>query len=185
MEKSLEIESKCLLTENEYLVLLDSFNGEKYSQTNYYFDTEDFELKRNGFSLRIRTKNNYAEATVKEDTLEGKIETNFNISFGEVEDILNGKKALFSVISTAIPKYFAQKPLVLKGSLTTERIDLPYKNGLLSLDKNYYRNIIDYEIEYESESKEKAVQILSDFLKEKGVNSPLSNKSKVARALNL
>ncbi|WP_212685903.1 CYTH domain-containing protein, partial [Salmonella enterica] len=77
MAQEIEIEFKNLLTEEEYLKLLSNLPFPKYSQTqtNYYFETEDFSLKAHGSALRIREKNGNYTLTLKETHELGLLET--------------------------------------------------------------------------------------------------------------
>lgn len=62
----LEIEYKTLLTKDEFNRLNNQFSHvAPVTQTNYYFDSENFDMKANRMSLRIRTLPNRAEITLK------------------------------------------------------------------------------------------------------------------------
>ena len=62
-----EIEFKTLITKEQYEKLLKDFNLENniFTQTNYYFDTEDAKLLQEKTVLRIRHKNNSYKLTKK------------------------------------------------------------------------------------------------------------------------
>ena len=62
----IEYEKKILLTFKEYLAILGTLGKDKrsYSQTNYYFDTENLDMYRKGITYRIRQKGDKTEATV-------------------------------------------------------------------------------------------------------------------------
>ena len=55
----IELEKKLLLTKEEFNSLLLYFGNEKQcvKQVNYYFDTEDLSMNRQGVTCRIRLKN--------------------------------------------------------------------------------------------------------------------------------
>lgn len=62
----LEYEKKMLLTKAEYAALAERYRGmPTESQTNRYFDTEDFDMNRRGITCRIRAKNGAYRTTVK------------------------------------------------------------------------------------------------------------------------
>ena len=75
------------------------------------------------------------------------------------------------------------KSLKIITSLTTERIDVPYENGKLSIDKNTYSGMNDYEIELEHNNEGDAEKYLEQLLKENAIPYALNKKSKVARAM--
>ena len=62
----LEIEFKTMLTKDEFNRLKAQFSHvAPVTQTNYYFDTENFDMKAHRMSLHIRTISNAAELTLK------------------------------------------------------------------------------------------------------------------------
>ena len=57
MSNTIEIEAKALVKQDEYRKLANLFRGSpRYVQTNYYIDTEDRLLAKEGVALRIREK---------------------------------------------------------------------------------------------------------------------------------
>ncbi len=58
MSQEVEIEFKSMLTQHEYEQLLMHYELTDHvrRQANDYFDTPNFDLKRNGAALRIRQK---------------------------------------------------------------------------------------------------------------------------------
>ena len=73
-----EIEFKTFITKEKYEELLKYFNLENniFSQTNYYFDTEDNKLMSEKTVLRIRQKGCSYKLTKKTRALVGADETN-------------------------------------------------------------------------------------------------------------
>ena len=70
-------------------------------------------------------------------------------------------------------------------SLTTERIEIEYKNNLLAVDKNTYGNNVDYEVEVESTSMSGAEETLKSILEECEIKDfSFNKKSKQSRALS-
>ncbi|EUJ26736.1 hypothetical protein PCORN_14524 [Listeria cornellensis FSL F6-0969] len=68
MSQELEIEFKNMLTASEYDLLMNEFRLEEadfFTQTNYYFDTADFQLKERLAALRIRKRELHYELTLK------------------------------------------------------------------------------------------------------------------------
>jgi uncharacterized protein YjbK len=170
MSETIEIEFKNLLTKVEYETLLKAFHVEEkavFSQTNHYFDTPEFTLKDKGSALRIREKNNSFEMTLKQPADIGLLETtqvlsanDFQLEIeyhefpkGIVQDRLEQLKVIVNTI-----EYF--------GSLTTRRVEFPYKDGLLVLDHSLYLNTEDYEIEYEAEDFQHGQIVFQELLKQ-------------------
>src|SRR5690625_3020090 len=82
MSQQIEIEFKTMLTKIEFKQLLNSlsFTERPVVQTNHYFETEQFDLKKHRTALRIREKENTYILTLKEPHEKGILETNDYIS---------------------------------------------------------------------------------------------------------
>ncbi len=133
----LEHEKKVMLTENEYSTLLTSVCKYAIStdQTNYYFDTDSYDMNQKGVTCRIRSKNGEAEATVKSHA-------NRANSCSTEKTIPLKNHAEFSI--------FESMGLKLQGSLKTQRT-VAYEDEFCEvvLDKNTYLDFTDYELEIE------------------------------------
>ena len=67
--------------------------------------------------------------------------------------------------------------IVYFGSLTTDRAELSYQNGLLVLDCSSYLNTKDYEVEYEVSNREQGEPIFKSLLTELNIpNRKTNNK---------
>ena len=146
----LESEKKVLLTKNEYESLLKILGKDirPVTQINYYYDTDDFEMNRQGITFRIREKQDKYIATIKihqKDNNEDSTEES-----GEVSDQFDNS-------------FFKKTDVKLQGSLTTIRTIL-FRNEKIEavLDMNSYLNFVDYEleIEYLPEAKNQAEKLL-------------------------
>lgn len=158
MTNNKEIEFKTFITEEKYLELLKEFELENniFSQTNYYFDTEDTKLMNEMTVLRIRQKGNNYKLTKKTRANVGADETHLLINKEKAQDWLaNGLDA--SIIG--LPYYVKNI-----AELTTYRASTPYKNGTLFLDKSKYYNHVDYEIEYEVDDVKEGLNDFKQFL---------------------
>lgn len=189
MSSNIEIEAKVLLLKDEYNAIIEKLNLQKYrkiKQTNHYIDTPDRYLKKNGIALRIREKDEEFELTLKTPLSEGLLEKNENISWRDFENL--SERQIF-------PDGNIRKFLLILGvkvsdlkvltSLCTERINVEFEGFELALDKNIYSNIVDYELEVESSSIERAQQEIENILNECDIKNFSFNKvSKQARALN-
>lgn len=131
-----EFEKKVLLTQEEYRCLLRLADGnvEHFIQINYYYDSEQLDMNRQGITCRIRKKNDNWEATVKTHGSENGCSTE------ETKEILGPWD----------DGIFRDMKLALQGKLTTTRTVLYSGEGLeVVLDANSYLGIRDYELEIE------------------------------------
>lgn len=143
MIKNKEIEFKTFITEEIYQNLIKEFELENniFSQTNFYFDTEDSKLLKEKTVLRIRQKGNNFKLTKKTRAEVGADETHIFISKDKAVSLLeNGFNANLIGIPYEVKKV---------AELTTHRCSTPFKNGTLFFDKSVYYGNVDYEIEYE------------------------------------
>ena len=73
--------------------------------------------------------------------------------------------------------YYVKKIAELK----TERVTMPYLDGIIFLDKNTYYDTVDYEIEFEANSMEQGKLDFDAFLKENNIPfTPMISKTKRA-----
>ena len=184
MSQSIEIEFKNMLNVNEYKRLVSYFQlteDQFFRQINHYFDTEDFALKNNGCALRIREKKSHFEMTLKQPHPDGLLETNEILTLEEAKRLLNGGLIMDGIIRSQISSLNVDSTkLVYFGTLTTDRVETSYKNGLLVLDCSSYLNTEDYEVEYEVANREQGQPIFLSLLSE--LNIPVRNtKNKIQR----
>lgn len=158
MTKNIEIEFKTFISEDVYNNLIKEFELENniFSQTNYYFDTEDTLLMQEKTVLRIRQKGSNYKLTKKTRAEVGADETHLLISKEQAENFLqNG----FDAKIINLPYYVKNI-----AQLTTHRASTPYKNGTLFLDKSEYYGKVDYEIEYEVDEEKEGLKDFKNFL---------------------
>ncbi len=185
MSNAIEIEAKALVSKADYEKLaLKYMKYGVYTQTNHYIDSKDNILSKEKLALRIREKGNHFEMTLKVPLSQGLLEKNCTWS---KEDFVNFRdKSIFP--DGDIKKMLNMldihtKTLKIKTSLVTDRIDVPYENGKLSIDKNTYSGHTDYEIELEHNNEGDAEKYLQQFLNENGIEFVLNKKSKTVRAM--
>lgn len=156
MNQEIEIEFKNLIKKDQYQTLLNDYSSSRtpiFKQVNHYFDTKTFSLKNLKSALRVRYKQNKYVLTLKQPHSTGLLETHQRLTDEEFAflkehgTIKSGdvSKQISQLIGKSIPK------LSYLGQLTTERSEIPLKEGLLVLDKSYYFDRVDYEIEFECE----------------------------------
>lgn len=158
-----EIEFKTLITKEKYLSLINEFNLENnvYSQTNYYFDTENHDLLNEKTVLRIRLKRNNYKLTKKTRAEVGADETHIFIS----------KEKALELLETGFDASIIGLPYYVKhvANLTTYRVSCPYKNGTLFFDRSEYYNQTDYEIEYEVDDIVEGKKDFFEFLEQHNI----------------
>ncbi|AMM88496.1 hypothetical protein UP15_05835 [Bacillus pumilus] len=150
MAQEIEIELKQLLMKEEFEQLKEYFqlkDEDFHTQTNYYFDTPQFDIKSKFAALRMREKGGQWVLTLKEPHEIGLLETHqtidppanlehFHLPEGEVADRL-------------VHLHIQKDRIVYFGSLETSRAEKMIKEGLIVLDHSRYLTVEDYELEFE------------------------------------
>lgn len=182
MSENLEIEFKTLLSIEEFLHAVDYFQLKEkqfFTQTNYYFDTADFQLKKRHIGLRVRILSYNAEITLKIPEKVGLLEIN---------DVLSTKEARQIVESTSLPDSgnvynkltslgIDILDLRLIGSLKTKRAEIKLPQGLLALDESWYNEQHDFELELEVDDADNGKKDFTDLLNTLNIKeSPSPNK---------
>lgn len=162
----MEFEAKNLLTEQEYELLITHFNQNKpKTQINHYFETDDFLLKSKGAALRIRELNNQYVLTLKQPEQDGLLETHVMITEEIKNQWLAGQIVVIPQFKNHLDK-LGINPENLKywGNLRTDRIEIEQEQITIVLDKSFYNNTIDYELEIEANSMTIAKDKLNQLL---------------------
>ncbi|MBW8350421.1 CYTH domain-containing protein [Bacillus sp. IITD106] len=169
MSRNIEIEFKNMVTEAEFQHLLRTFHISKkmfFSQTNHYFDTKDFSLKKLGAALRIRVLPDKYELTLKKPIEDGLLEINDYINEAEAKAFINNAHMPIGEASGEIQKMnIPIDQLILFGTLRTDRAEVEYEKGKLVFDHSFYLDKEDFEIEYETNNREKGERIFYELLK--------------------
>lgn len=188
MSQNIEKEFKNLLNKEEYEALIVAFDldeTEPTKQTNIYFDTPDFKLKGLNSGLRIRMYEDKGEITLKTPIQENeKLETNDDLTLDEAKTLVEAHlmKATGNVADKLKGLGIAPGDLVIIGQLSTIRYDFPGDKGTFFLDKSFYQDQMDYELEFESESLEEGALIFQNFLKHHDIKVRKA-KQKIERML--
>jgi len=186
MSTNIEIEVKTLICQKDYEAILKFFEHEKreaVEQTNYYIDTKNADLKRHEVSLRIRRLNGFV-MTLKTPLSEGLLEKSQLISESEFDNYINNNVFPEGSISEFIERlYIEPSSLIPLAELHTNRVNIPYKGYLLAVDKNMYAQEVDYELEMEGSSVEKARFFLEEICEQVGIKFTENKISKQKRAL--
>ncbi|KMK77304.1 CYTH domain-containing protein [Alkalihalobacillus pseudalcaliphilus] len=184
MTKEIEIESKSMLSLNDYHQLINHFQlhqQQGFLQQNHYFETKDMQLKVHHCALRVRKKNEQYTLTLKQPQKEGLLETN---------QIITGSDLVTFQTTGTLPSGEVQQQLqdsalhtdtfIYLGCLETERHELTYEQGLLCLDKSSYLGKTDYEVEFEGHSEAHAEATMAHLLQTLQIENKKS-KNKVQR----
>ncbi len=146
-----EFEKKIMLTEQEYnlLTTYKVKNTQSKIQTNYYFDTDDFDMNKKGVTCRVRSENGKFKSTIKSHV-------------GVNSDCSIEKDTAFK--DEFDPSAFGNMGLHMQGALITERMIL-YKNDCceMVLDRNIYLGMSDFEleVEYTENNEDMALQLIN------------------------
>ena len=173
--KHIEYEERLLITENDYKKVIADI---KKSRRNYiysyienvYLDNKEGYIKNNHLMLRLRTiDKEEQELTLKIRNPEGgHLEiTEPIICHPEVDKCLGKPLEEFKEIAR----------------LRTERMELPTKDYTFVLDKNYYGDVIDYNIEVEAKSMKRANEVIRFFCNRYGIEYKKDSESKSKRAI--
>lgn len=167
MTQEIEIEYKTLLTKDNYETLSQNLfcKVDPVVQTNYYFETNNFALKKHFSALRIREKNGAYTLTLKEPHPEGILETHDQLSTDEWQQWLEGNAVSKPNISKQLAAIgITENNLIYYGALKTTRQSFTQDDILYVLDKSIYNDITDYELEIEAPTKQKGEQALQDMV---------------------
>ena len=149
-----EFEKKLMLSKEAYDHLRQNIcqDARSVSQTNYYFDTDDFSMNKRGVTCRIRQKNGVYKATIRNHSVQ-KLDCSIE------EDL--AEKSYFDLNT------FSSLGIHLQGDLITERIVVFADNTCeMVLDRNIYLGTVDdeLEIEYLLGFEEKATGLLNEII---------------------
>lgn len=191
MSKEIEIEYKTLLQEDDFHRLKSLYftdNETAFQQTNHYFDTTDFALKRLGAGLRIRVRAQHdAELTLKSPLKDqsGLLETTDMLSpiqlISAQEDPTSWPKG--EVMKLLAEYQISPDLLERKAQLTTSRLEKIIAPGiLLVLDESWYHGKHDFELEMEVTNAETGYAFFCHFLETHQLTLTKS-PNKIARAV--
>ncbi|MEK4228498.1 CYTH domain-containing protein [Solibacillus sp. FSL H8-0538] len=185
MSQQIEIEFKNFLTKAHYEQLLVEFNvteSQIHRQINHYFDTPDSHLKNLASGLRIRIFSHAIECTLKEkSSTHQHLETTDSLTREQADEMLAGKSLPAPEVSKRLQHlHVPSESLQVFGTLTTDRVELPYKGGTLVFDHSFYLQCDDYEVEYETNDETLGKNVFEQFLTEFAI-SPQQTPKKIAR----
>ncbi|MBD8035655.1 CYTH domain-containing protein [Solibacillus sp. A46] len=185
MTQHIEIEFKNILTKAQYEELLQAFSiqpDQIIRQVNHYFDTSSNHLKQLQSALRIREFGETIECTLKEKTSEHQhLETTDYITREQADQMLAGNRITLPTVNERLELFdIPMNTLQCYGSLTTDRVEIPYEGGLLVFDHSFYLHCDDYEVEYETNDEKIGKIIFSSFLAKHSIE-PQPAQKKIVR----
>lgn len=180
LSQEIEIEYKNLLTKKEFDYLLTHlpFPDKGRKQTNYYFETENFAIRKNKSALRIRESNGVYHLTLKEPHSTGLLETHDLLTEQEALSWLQGHIIEKENTTKQLANFsISPQDLIYFGSLYTLRREVNYKNVLLVLDYSSYNGKSDYEFELEAPNEKIGIDVFETILKQYNIEKKeTSNK---------
>ena len=187
---NMEYEARSMINESQYEQILSDFkkknNKKRFSvNSNTYFDYEDLYLTNHHMVLRTRSiSENQFELTLKVKGENGDKEINHLLTFNEYKDIRENVSFPNSLVKDELIKLGIDlSKLKLIADLNTERLEIFYKNHIVVIDKNYFRNRMDYNVEVESISKKSAIFELNRHFSKYEVTYKKGYISKSRRAI--
>ena len=187
---NMEYEARVMITENQYSLVKDFYlktNLERHQlvNINYYYDDDKLTITNNSHVLRLRAiDDSKYELTLKIKGENGDIEINKPLTSFEIRDIQNQVNVSDEDIIKQLKSINVDLAnLKLIAKLKTERIEVVLINSLLVIDKNYYSDKIDFNLEVESISKSDAVALLKEICEQFDIEYKKDYISKSRRAI--
>ena len=173
--RNLECEKRVMLTFEQYQKLLMEYMPKDphfsiLDIENTYLEDENLSLRKNHSILRIRkTNNKEEELTLKIKGEKGDIEINETLkSHPEIDKELNYEFNRYQPITT----------------LRTNRVEVHFEDYLVVIDQNIYNGIIDYDLEIEADTIEKAERVILEICDKYHIEYKKDYPSKTFRAIN-
>ena len=187
---SMEYEARVMIGESEYLKIKEEYLNigricREFTNKNTYFDSPDLYLTHHHMVLRIREIDDLEkELTLKIKGEDGDIEITHNIeSEEEYQKLLSGNISNLEIEKEISSRGGDIKSLGVITTLTTERVEVEFDDHLLVIDKNFYNNKIDFNLEVESTSRELAKEYLEKVISKYGIAYKKDYISKSRRAI--
>ncbi|MCO4782145.1 MAG: CYTH domain-containing protein [Candidatus Cloacimonetes bacterium] len=180
-----EQELKIILSKNEYTSLINDLSLDSHPkikvQENHYFDTKDHKFLKSKEMLRVRKTNVETVVTIKRNAkiIDGYFECEeLEKSFAKCSW---EKSNLIDFIFDRDQSFFIDKDLIYLGCLKNIRTIFDWRGFKLEVDQSKFSNeMIDYELECETISPQKLLEILDEntFLKKKNISYQSESKFK-------
>lgn len=177
--KEFEFEAKLLITEEDFKNLINKYDlkNRYFTQVNYYFETEDNFFEKNNCALRIRNKEDEIQLTIKVSTEKNNVEYHTDITVDDFNQIMESRAIDLKNYSCPFDHSFSNLQVRI---IQTDRYNIGFEDHFIEIDRTTFNETVDYEIEVESTSKDRAKEILSKFAENSGLHTTTS-KPKIAR----
>ncbi|EGO8510065.1 CYTH domain-containing protein [Enterococcus faecalis] len=180
----IEKELKIMLSSYQYSELLKYFdNGTSKKHKNYYFDDEVYSLFKADITCRIREKGNSFFLQVKCPLESGSTyvqKEEYTVEINSFSNTLD----IFSFSLSNLPLIDCGS-LGVKGVLETLRYKKELDNQtIIFLDKNYYLDVVDYELEIEFQNEGRLAMLIRELEKLK-LKLRLSDSHKIGKRTRL
>ena len=187
---NMEYEARVMINEEQYLNVKNYYlsrykNAEIITNENTYFDTKDLYLTEHHMVLRLRKINDDKhELTLKIQEEKGCLEINHDLTLNELDNLLNCNQLCGNEILTKLLEVGVNpNDIKLITTLKTDRVEIPFEKYLLVIDKNYYNEKVDFNLEVESTSKNNAENYLFLIISQFGIKYKKDYISKSRRAI--
>lgn len=154
----IEKEYKYLISEEKFLKFRKKLNCKNILvQENFYFDTKNLDYFKENITIRIRKKENLQlqiKRKLRREMYIESIEEYHDLKFKVIPYNLDLNKYSSHIVLSNLSK------VKLLGNLRTERYVSHYKDAVICLDKNYYGNSIDFELELEFQNTDTVKEII-------------------------
>lgn len=188
MQELTEIEVKALVNEGDFYKLSNYFNlneNDFVKQVNYYFDTNDELIIKSKSSLRVREVNNKYILTFKLKKNDEVLELEQDITLEDFKMLKANQKSFNEYYYDLLKNMNINgEDIKYLGYLITYRASIPYKQGELFFDKNYYQDTNDYEIEYETHNYEYGIRVVNSLFNSLGIKFEINDLPKRYRAIS-
>ena len=173
----IEYEERVLINENDYQKIITDIKNMKKPFVaslieNVYLDNASHYINDHKMMLRIRTTNGQE----KELTLKMK---NPDHSTREINETLGHHPIIDKELNNKFSEYHEVARLV------TERIEVEIDDYLLVVDKNSYHGIIDFDIEIEAKTQQKAHELIKMYCEKYHLTYREDYKVKSRRAIEI
>ena len=185
MQQNLEIEFKAMITKAIYDQMhqdLKNLSIHTYTQTNHYLTHPILDQQKS--MLRVRIFENRAELTLKQRFKNGNLETNLDLDLDTANKIIDGNFESNQIFELLKKEGIDYHDLKQQFSLKTIRSDIKLPHGMLSIDQNHYCDTTDFEVEYEIENQDEAIEYFKQLLDKYNIGYQKNSISKYLRAKN-
>ena len=173
--KHIEYEERVMISINDYLKVIDDIKREgkhfaSFLIENIYLDNDNSFIYKNHMMLRIRN----IDGKEEELTLKTRREDNSTL---EINESRHHHKEIDKYLEGSLNDYHQIAKLI------THRIEVKYKDYLLVIDKNEYHGVIDYDLEIEATSQNKALEVIKEYCEKYHLSYDKEYKTKSHRAI--